>query len=266
MAPALAADLDLEEAPTTRPGPARPASTQPATSPASTQSSRVPVFSRGRGAGSAIAPHELQELIARAQKQAPAGHSLWFLDLDFMRQPAVQREYSAVAHFTADETTKRFRRGRSTTLWSPGLELQIAEEHQRMVDEGGPVEVAKGPQYQGWCQVAPPDRPFTDEFDLLHPELMPFKLPLKVSAEEIVRLVDFARTSPSTIEDPSTEPWANLEFDGKQPILDIRREPDGVYEVRTLRPTKAEPAGGQMLRCKVKGEKLKVVDILTWVP
>lgn len=259
IAAAAVDDLGLEEpGSTTRPAGSQPASTQPG---------RIPVFSMGRPAGSAIAPHELDELIARARKLQPPGKALWYFELDLIRMPAGQRDFRAVAHYAPDETAGRFRKGRSLTLWSPGLEMQIAMAKQRMADEGGPVdEKADADPFQHWCQVAPTGKPFVDEIDPLRPALMPFKLPRDLKPEEIIRVVDFARTSPNTIEDPSKEPWANVEFNGTEQLLDIRREADGSYELRTIRPSKGGGPGGQILRCKVKNEKLKVVDIMTWVP
>lgn len=260
----------------TRPATTRPAATtNPAqagtsTAPAGTQPAsagpRIAVVSRGRPASSALAPHELEELLARARALQPEGRAPWLIELDIIRIPAAQRDYRAIVYFAPEAAEGRFRRGKTAQLWSPGLEAQIALARQRLADEAPEPNDKPQQLFQTWCQVAPPDRPFAAEVDLLNPSLLPFVLPRGLTPQEIIEVVDFARTGPSTLADPSKEPWANLTFDGREAILDIRRDEKGVYEVRTTRPVKAGGAAGQILRCRVKNGRFEVVDILAWVP
>ncbi|KKN73889.1 hypothetical protein LCGC14_0395720, partial [marine sediment metagenome] len=112
-----------------------------------------------------------------------------------------------------------------------GRAKRLLELKKRLPDTqpAGPVDsqpaepvrtqpVRRGPALGDYMQVSMRGRPFGRELDTPTRTLWPFRTPEGFGDEEIIEIVDFARTSPSVAHDERT---SGMRFDGREPGLQI---------------------------------------------
>ena len=197
-------------------------------------SSQPPVVYSRRRAGlghPALSDEQIATILQASADRKPEGKAIWFIYALANWEVKGQREGTVEVFFSPDSQTPRLRKGEFFRMTTKPIPKQTASKDVPPTMPANPRDAGPGPSNEYW-QVSQRDEPFEAGLQVPTPDLLPFTRPDGFSEEDVVRLVDFVRSSPPTPRDsPNSVPVPDR-IDGSLPILSIRRNAD-VIEVRT---------------------------------
>jgi hypothetical protein len=173
----------------------------------------------------------VDEIVGRAAFLCPKGCRVWFIRVDGL---TARGSNNLTVYFTPEKATPRFRKGSFVRIWS-----------QRSAPK----------QVQTYGQVSLAGKPFSDALVLPEGNLRPFALAAGITDDEVVRVVEFARTSPRSPRDDA--------FRGEEPLLEISKAND-VTVVRSGTQRGPLAGSGQSLELRKKNETYEVVRVGAW--
>lgn len=178
-----------------------------------------------------LTPAQLAELVKGAKPATMAGLKIWYIhvhDNSIIEGKAI---WNATVFFKPDSSTGRIRKGKC--------------------QRDGPGALGSGCLFD-YVQVSLPGEPFGEKLEPPPPRLWPFMRPEGFSDEEIIEIVDFARTSPG-------------DFNGKEPIHFINRQKDGVIEAESGSQQHPLAGFGTGMTCIKKDGEWVVLKTWSWV-
>ena len=197
-----------------------------------------------------LTPGDLAEVLALTSPQG----SVWLLDVQenwFLKGPNLQ----ARVYLAPDIATPTLRRGR--VLWAYQESSSNATGYEWRVS-GGPT---------AWAQVPAVGAKFGSTLTRPRAHDRPFATVGEVSDADLIDLVAYIRTSPST-PSSSTEPedgsWSieiGFDVDGKNPIISIEAKAECFMKVTTERRRGA----GQEIEVRRTEKGWQVVSVAEWV-
>lgn len=246
-------------------GTARPASPAQRVSASRPAKGDVPVVYDMRLCPKPLTAAQKREFLSEAARLAPPGRDAWFIWVHANQEHEGELSYNASVYYAPDVRTARLRKGKllgvSTAIkgaW-PAYEALVREE------AGKPVGEAEFRLSDYW-QVSRRGEPFSADLAPPSGALMPFAAPSGVSDQEVVEIVDFARTSPKAPGGGGDSITITIpgQFDGTLPILAIRKWGD-LVEVTSGTVQGLLAGAGQVLRCMKKGKAFVVLEVGLWV-
>ena len=187
---------------------------------------------------------QLDDILRNANSACPSGQEVWFV--------WVQSNYraddgtpvcGATVYYTPELREPRLRKGHCLSLGTRGLMIS-----------------GEGRDY--W-QVSLREQPFGSELFIPEGALLPISPPKDFTETEVIEIIDFVRTNPSSPSKPHEIPIPGS-FDGSKPIYSIKRQSD-LIEVQSGTVQGPLAGAGEFILLRKADQGFEVVSIGTWV-
>ena len=227
----------------------------------------IPITYNDRLRPKRLSAEQFDDIIARAEGVCPEGQAVWFLHVVRNREYRDYQDLCVVAYFTPEFRAARLRKGKAAGIV---LKIPIVKGKVKAFRTPTTRSIQMAPFALGdYWQVSLPNKPFDGEFDCPTTQLLPFTAPKGFEDKEIIDLVDLVRGNPKPERAEAKPEEIRIQIperiDGKRPILEFDRLPDGVIEVRTGTQEGPLSGSGEMVRLKKLKDGYKVISIGQWV-
>jgi len=243
--------------------PAATAATQPAAPPPTAILPGLPpVVYDQRLDPKPLTDAQLSQIVGFTIGHLPRGLRIWYVHVHFNNVSGGNERWHVSVFFAPESTGPRVRKGRYFHL----RDRMFLDAAKRPLPT--PEELAR--QY---VQVSLADKPFGKSLELPAERLWPFAAPEGFTDDELVEIVDFARTSPHIPVPPATMDANGVvtayvrgsSFDGNEPIYLIRRLEDGTIKVKSGAQQDWLAGSGSVMTCVKKDGKWVVLSAGSWV-
>ncbi len=209
---------------------------------------KVPVVVHSRFNPAPLSPAQRREIVERATRAAPNGERVWFVLLKRNHVLDGEQRYAVDVLFTPHVQSPRLRSGRYVELG--GEREFFARLIREAMPDGHVSNDAAEVSTREYCQVSLKETPFDHELRVPQGTLLPFDRPQDFSDQELVEVVDFARSSEGGLD--------------REPIIEIRRQNDQIWVLCGV--CEGMLSGmGEMISCERVDGVVSVVSRGTWV-
>lgn len=235
---------------------------------ANVSSPKYPVIYDTRLQSVPLSDAQINWITEEARRVAPKNNGIWFALVHHSYvSDKNESSWNATVFYRPTTTTARIRKGQC---------LYLRSEFKRLNE--AIAAIATQPQAQepsplaDYVQVSLRDAPFGRTFEPPPYQLWPFPLPEGFSDDELVDLVDFARTSPRVPEQRKEMPnggfsinLGGIPFDGAEPIYSICLLEGGIVEVRSGAAQDMLAGAGRSMKCVKRDGKWIVLETGLWM-